>query len=92
MQLHIVPKATYYIVFACLALLLVVTVLVAGVDLGALNTPIALAIGFAKAALIVLFFMHIRYAPPLVRVFAAGGLLWLAIMFMFTFSDVLTRR
>lgn len=92
MQPHIVPKSIYFMVFACLAVLLVITVLVARVDLGLWNTPIAVVIAMAKAALIVLFFMHVRYAPPLVRVFAAGGFLWLAIMFILTFSDVLTRR
>jgi cytochrome c oxidase subunit 4 len=92
MQSHIVPKATYFIVFGCLAVLLVCTVLVAPVNLGIWNTPIAMSIAVAKAALIVLFFMHVRHAPPLVRVFAAGGFLWLAIMFILTFSEVLTRR
>jgi cytochrome c oxidase subunit 4 len=91
MNPHIVPVATYVKVFAALAVLLVVTVLVAQVHLGYLNTPIAMLIALIKAALIVLFFMHIRYANPLVRVFAAGGFLWLAIMFVLTFSDILTR-
>lgn len=92
MQSHIVPKSIYFIVFVLLAVLLMFTVLVAQVNLGFWNTPIAMSIALAKAALIVLFFMHVRYAPPLVRVFAAGGFLWLAIMFILTFSDVLTRR
>ena len=76
MQPHIVPKSVYFTVAACLAVLLVVTVLAAQFDLGVANTPIAMAIALAKAALIVLFFMHVRYASPLVRVFAAGGFLW----------------
>jgi cytochrome c oxidase subunit IV len=92
MNPHIVPVSTYLKVFAALAVLLVLTVAVAQVHLGILNTPIAMAIGLAKAVLIVLFFMHVRYAPPLVRIFAAGGFLWLAIMFVLTFSDVLTRN
>ena len=69
-----------------------VTVAVAKMDLGYFNTPIAMVIALAKAALIVLFFMHVRNAPPLVRIFAAGGFLWLGILFVFTFSDVLTRH
>jgi cytochrome c oxidase subunit 4 len=89
---HIVPISTYLKVFAALVVLLVVTVAVAQVHLGILNTPIAMLIALAKAALIVLFFMHVHSAPPLVRVFAAGGFLWLAIMFVLTFSDILTRH
>lgn len=92
MKLQIVPVSTYLKVFAALAVLLVVTVLAAELNLGFFNTPIAMAIALAKAALIVLYFMHVRNSPPLVRVFAAGGFLWLLIMFSFTFSDVLTRR
>jgi cytochrome c oxidase subunit 4 len=92
MHPHIVPKLTYFIVFACLAVLLVITVLVAQFNLGHWNTPIAMSIALAKAALIVLFFMHIHYATPLLKVFAAGGFLWLTLLFLFTFSDVLTRR
>jgi cytochrome c oxidase subunit 4 len=92
MNSPIVPISTYLRVFAALVVLLVVTVAVAQVHLGILNTPIAMLIALVKAAMIVLFFMHVRNAPPLVRVFAAGGFLWLAIMFIFTFSDVLTRH
>jgi cytochrome c oxidase subunit 4 len=91
MHPHIVPKSVYVLVAACLAVLLLLTVLAARFDWGAANTPVALAIALAKATLIVLFFMHARYAPPLVHVFAAGGFLWVAILFVLTFSDVLTR-
>jgi cytochrome c oxidase subunit 4 len=92
MKPHIVPIATYLKVFAALAVLLVATVLVAQVHLGMFNTPVALAIAAAKAAVIVLFFMHVRYSPPLVKIFAVAGFLWLGIMFMLTFADILTRR
>ena len=92
MKPHIIPPKTYLHVFAALLILLVVTVLVAQVNLGIMNTPLAMTIAMVKAVMIVLIFMHIRYAPPLVRVFAAGGFLWLAIMFILTFSEVLTRR
>jgi cytochrome c oxidase subunit 4 len=92
MKPHIVPISTYVKVFVALFVLLVVTVAVAQVHLGLLNTPIALLIALAKAALIVLFFMHVRNSPPLVRVFSAGGFLWLAILFTLTFADVLTRH
>ena len=92
MKPHIVSIATYLKVFAALFVLLVLTVLVAQLHLGILNTPIAMLIALVKATLIVLVFMHVRYAPPLVRVFAVGGFLWLTIMFVLTFSDVLTRH
>jgi cytochrome c oxidase subunit IV len=91
MQPPIVPKSTYYIVAAALAALLVLTVVAAQFDLGHLNTPIALAIAVAKAALIAIFFMNLRYGSPLVRVFAGGAFFWLAILIMLSLADVLTR-
>jgi cytochrome c oxidase subunit IV len=90
MQPPIVPKSTYYIVAAALAALLVLTVVAAQFDLGHLNTPIALAIAVAKAALIAIF-MNLRYGSPLVRVFAGGAFFWLAILIMLSLADVLTR-
>jgi cytochrome c oxidase subunit 4 len=92
MESHIVPKSTYFKVFACLTVLMVVTVAAAEVHLGYFNTPIAMLIALVKATLIVLFFMHVRYASPLVRIFAAGGFVWLAIMFIITFAEVMTRH
>ena len=88
---HVIPKSTYYVVSALLMLLLVLTVAAARVDLGAANVPIALAIAIAKAILIVLFFMHVRYGSPLVRLFAAGGFFWLLIMLAFILADVQAR-
>ena len=88
---HVVAKKTYYIVSAWLMLLLVLTVAAAQRDLGAANIPIALAIAVAKAILIVLFFMHVRYGSPLVRLFAAGGFFWLLIMLGFILADVQAR-
>ncbi|HEY4231806.1 MAG TPA: cytochrome C oxidase subunit IV family protein [Lacipirellulaceae bacterium] len=92
MHTNILSKATYYKVAVLLGILLAATVVVAQFDLGVLNTAIALTIAFAKAALIVLFFMHLRYSWPLLRLFAASGLIWLAIMITFVLADVLTRK
>jgi cytochrome c oxidase subunit 4 len=88
---HIVPKSTYFTIAAWLGALLVVTVVAAQINLGPWNVPIALAIATIKAVLIVLFFMHVRYSTPLVRLFASGGFLWLAIMLAFIAADVLKR-
>jgi cytochrome c oxidase subunit 4 len=88
---HIISRSTYYIVFAWLVVLLVLTVAAARVDLGVWNVPVALAIAIVKAVLIVLFFMHVRYGTPLVRLFAAGGFFWLLIMLAFIVADLQAR-
>jgi cytochrome c oxidase subunit 4 len=88
---HTVPKSTYFIVFAWLAVLLVLTVAASRINLGVWNVPLALIIATIKAVLIVLFFMHVRYGSPLVRLFAAGGFFWLMILLAFLVADVKAR-
>ncbi|MDX1686915.1 MAG: cytochrome C oxidase subunit IV family protein [Candidatus Promineifilaceae bacterium] len=82
---------SYLLVFLALLALLAATVVVARVDVGRLNLALGLGIAFTKALLIVLFFMHLRHARRLTWVAAAAGLFWLAILFLLTLSDVLTR-
>ena len=89
---YVVPTRTYFVVFAWLTVLMVVTIAASRVDLEGWNVPVALAIAGIKATLIVLFFMHVRYGPPLVKMFAASGFLWLVILFAFLAADVLTRN
>ena len=87
-----VSLSTYLVVFAALMVLLIVTVAVAFfVHAGDLNLIIALVIATVKAALVVLFFMHVKYASRLTKIFVCAAFLWLAILFAFTFADYLTR-
>jgi cytochrome c oxidase subunit IV len=81
----------YFIVFVILLLLLVATVGVAFLDLGAWNLPMALAIAIMKAVLILLVFMHVRYSQSLIWLVAASGFFWLGIMLLFTLADYFTR-
>lgn len=88
---HILPKKTYYLVAAALMVLLALTVGAAEVNLGELNVIVALAIAFAKAVLVVLFFMHVKYNSKLTWVFASGGVLWFLIMIILTMGDFIAR-
>jgi len=76
---------------ALLMLLLGVTLGAAYLDLGVLHTPAAMLIGLVKAALIVMVFMRLRPAGPLVMLAFAVGLFWLLIMFTLTLGDYFTR-
>jgi cytochrome c oxidase subunit 4 len=90
METHI-AKRTYFLVFAALIILTLITTGAAYLDLGIFNTPIALAIAITKALLVMLFFMHLRYSDYLTWVFAGAGVLWLFHLLIFTLSDYLTR-
>jgi cytochrome c oxidase subunit 4 len=81
----------YALTGASLLALLGLTVGVAYVDLGCLNTPLAMMISAAKAAIIILFFMHVRGASGLVKLLAVAGFFWLAMMFALAFSDFAAR-
>src|SRR3954466_7214963 len=82
---------TYFVVYALLMLGLAATVAVAYVHLGFWNLPVALAIAFFKAALVVLFFMHIKYSPRLTWLTIPAGLIWFAIMLSLTIADYDSR-
>lgn len=88
---HVVPQSLYFTVFGALLALLLATVGVAYVDLGALNPIVAISVATAKMVLILLYFMHLRYSTPLARLVVVSGLLWLAILLVFTLSDYFTR-
>ncbi len=87
----IVPTRVYYTVFVTLLILTFLTTGVAFVDLGFFSPVVALTIAVAKASLVVLFFMHLRYSTRLTWVVAGAGLFWLGILFTLTLSDYLTR-
>jgi cytochrome c oxidase subunit 4 len=88
---HVVPVKTYLLVFLALIALTGLTTAVAYVDLGPLNTVAALAIAVCKMLLVILFFMHIRYSPHLMKIVVAAGFFWLLILISLTLSDFQTR-
>jgi cytochrome c oxidase subunit 4 len=91
MEDHIVPKKTYFAIFASLLLLTALTTGMAYVDLGQWNTIVALIIACCKATLVVLFFMHLRWSPRVMRVVLLSALLWLAILISLTTTDFFSR-
>lgn len=56
-----------------------------------LGLIVTLSIAMAKALLVVLFFMHVRYSSWLTWVFVGAGLAWLGHMLILTMSDYVTR-
>jgi cytochrome c oxidase subunit 4 len=88
---HVVPISVYLAVFVALLAGTALTTGVAFIDLGPLNTPIALLIAFIKMTLVILFFMHVKYQPGLTRLAIICAFFWLGIMMTLTLSDELTR-
>lgn len=76
---HVVPLRVLLGVWAALVMLTVVTIAATRVDLGGLNLWVALAIATAKAALVALYFMHLRYDHPLNAIVLIAALLFVAV-------------
>jgi cytochrome c oxidase subunit IV len=95
MSEHIVSRTVYFVIFGALMVFTALTVGAAFVDLDNIfhgaNTVVALTIAVIKATLVVLYFMHVRYSSRLIWVIVVSGIFWLAIMFVFTVSDYMTR-
>jgi cytochrome c oxidase subunit 4 len=68
-----------------------VTYGVAQIDLGPFNIVIALAIAAFKMTLVIWFFMHVRTDSPLTKLFVFAGFFWMAILFVFTLGDYVSR-
>ena len=68
-----------------------ITVFAAFVDLGRYNIVVALAIATVKATLVVLIFMHAKYAPERTKLVIIAGIFWLALLLFMTLSDYASR-
>ena len=92
MKEHIIPRKTYFIVWVILMALMVLTAVLSRINLGDWSTVIALAIAGAKALLVLLFFMHLRYEDyKITAVVLFAGFFWMSILFVLSLTDYLTR-
>jgi cytochrome c oxidase subunit IV len=81
----------YVAVFVALVVFTVLTVVVARIDLGGVNVPAALIIATLKAALVGLFFMHLRFEGRWVWGFAAFSIFLLFPLIAITLTDALHK-
>lgn len=80
-----------WIVLALLLLLLAGTTGVAFLDLGWLNTPVALLFSLVKASLVIAVFMKLPRSGHLVPLTLLAALFGLAILIGLSLADFLTR-
>jgi cytochrome c oxidase subunit 4 len=86
-----ITKATYIKVYLALMILLAATVAAIYVNMGPFNILVTMVIAVTKALLVMLFFMHVRYSPRLIWLYAMLGVIWLTYLIGGTLADVLTR-
>lgn len=88
---HIIPFKTYLTILLILLGFTVITVAAARVDFGAMNAFIAMLIASIKAALVLLYFMHLKYDEKLFPAVFFTSIFFLILFFAFSQLDVVTR-
>jgi cytochrome c oxidase subunit 4 len=81
-----------WMVFVVLMVLLFATVGAAYFNMHWANVPVAYAIASLKAALILWYFMNLKYSTRLIHVFAFASFAWLALMLIVTLGDYASRK
>ena len=88
---HITPLKTLAYVFGGLVILTVTTVVTAQIDLGVFNVPLALTIATAKACLVVVFFMALKWDNKVNTLILSIGVLFAIVFVVFTLFDTAFR-
>ncbi|MFB6274256.1 MAG: cytochrome C oxidase subunit IV family protein [Salinibacter sp.] len=88
---HIVPKSVLLKVFGALIVLTILTYGASLVSLGPLGVPVAIGIAVAKASLVVLFFMHLKYDNPVNALTFTIGTIFVVVFIAITLLDTAFR-
>ncbi len=88
---HAVNYGTYVAVWLALMVLMALTIAAAGVGLGAFSILSVLVIAGAKSALVLYFFMHLKYEGFLIRLIFAATVMVLVVIIALTYLDVILR-
>jgi cytochrome c oxidase subunit 4 len=88
---HIASVTSYLVIFGTLMVMTAITVAVAYVNLGAVNTVVALGVASFKATLVILYFMHVKYSSRLTKLVVVSGFFFLIILLGLTMTDYGSR-
>jgi cytochrome c oxidase subunit 4 len=92
MSEHISSVKLYVSIWLALMVGTILTVVAAKVDLGLFNPIVALAIASTKAVLVVLFFMHVKYAhEKLTKLVIVTAIFFFLILLALSMADYGTR-
>ena len=88
---HIIPISTLLKVFGGLLALTGITVSLSPLDLGMFEVPVALGLASAKATLVVMIFMALKYDNPVNTLTFSVGVLFVIVFLSFTLLDTAFR-
>lgn len=88
---HICSSKTFLGILAALFFLTFITVAVSRFDFGRANMWIAMAVAAVKATLVMTVFMHLLWDTTINKIFFISSFIFLGILFIFTFADLMAR-
>ena len=88
---HVVPGMLFFKVLLALFVLTVITVWIAQFDFGSANMLVAMGIATVKAALVMTFFMHLKWDTAINNITIISSFLFLSLLFIFILADLSTR-
>lgn len=89
---HLVPLSVYVKTIIALLILTVLTVGASYVDVGRFNIFVSMGIALAKATLVLMFFMGLKYDTNLNRAYILSSFVAFTIMITITAGDLWTRE
>lgn len=90
-DVHVSSVKFNLIILGALISLTILTYVTATMELGFIDTPLALVIAFTKTTLVILYFMHVRWSSSYVKILSGTGFAFLIFLFGFTVADITTR-
>jgi cytochrome c oxidase subunit IV len=88
---HVSSIKLYVGIFLTLMALTAITIVAAYVNLGPWNKVVALGIASTKATLVVLYFMHVKYASRMTKLIVVSGFFFLMVLLSLTMLDYGSR-
>lgn len=88
---HITSFKTNALVLVGLLFLTWVTIVVAGIELGPLTVTVALLVACVKGAVVLTWFMHLKFEQPIFRIMVIGVFILFALIIGLTFFDYAFR-
>lgn len=92
MKTKIAPKYVFIAIWLALMCLLFIMYGLAQFDLGSVGTAVIMILAFIQMLLVLSFFMRLRHASKVIRLFSLAGFCWLLFLFILAFADYLTRQ
>ena len=85
---HISPLSMYFAVFGALIVLTVLTVAVSYMGLGKASIWVAMVVALAKASLVAMYFMHLKWDDKLNQLTFIISLVFMSFFFIFVALDI----